>query len=145
STKAVFSNQFGADQQFGIVAVARYEQRSRNSIKRWVESNYYYNDAGKYLTDGTTEPSEATGWNGLRAPGNFSTGTYTNYITNFGGSAKLEWKPSNEPFYASLLLYSYRFYENSTMNKTDLYSNAKFPIRDQTEDSGTTQINSIYI
>ena len=145
SAKAVFSNQFGADQQFGIVAVARYEQRSRNSIKRWVESNYYYNDAGKYLTDGTTEPSEASGWNGLRAPGNFSTGTYTNYITNFGGSAKLEWKPSDEPFYASLLLYSYRFYENSTMNKTDLYSNAKFPIRDQTEDSGTTQINSIYI
>ncbi|MBN6150851.1 TonB-dependent receptor [Xanthomonas sp. AmX2] len=145
SAKAVFSNQFGADQQFGIVAVARYEQRSRNSVKRWVESNYYFDDAGKYLTDGSTEPSEAAGWNGLRAPGNFSTGTYTNYITNFGGSAKLEWKPSDEPFYASLLLYSYRFYENSTMNKTDLYSNAKFPIRNQTEDSGTTQINSIYI
>ena len=30
------------------------------------------------------------------------------------------------------------------MNKTDLYGNAKFPIRNQTEDSGT-QINSIYI
>ncbi len=71
----------------------RYEQRSRNSVKRWVESNYYYNDAGKYLTDGTTGPDEAKGWNGLRAPGNFSTGTYTNFITNFGGSAKLEWKP----------------------------------------------------
>ncbi|MBA0265098.1 TonB-dependent receptor [Stenotrophomonas maltophilia] len=145
SAKMVFSNQFGADQEFGIVAVARYEQRSRNSVKRWVESNYYYNDAGKYLTDGTTGPDEAKGWNGLRAPGNFSTGTYTNFITNFGGSAKLEWKPSDDPFYASLLLYSYRFYENSTMNKTDLYGNAKFPIRNQTEDSGTTQINSIYI
>lgn len=52
---------------------------------------------------------------------------------------------SDDPFYASLLLYSYRFYENSTMNKTDLYGNAKFPVRNQTEDSGTTQINSIYI
>ncbi|MFB3129422.1 MAG: TonB-dependent receptor plug domain-containing protein, partial [Lysobacteraceae bacterium] len=145
SAKMVFSNQFGVDQEFGIVAVARYEQRSRNSVKRWVESNYYYNDAGKYLTDGTTGPDQAKGWNGLRAPGNFSTGTYTNFITNFGGSAKLEWKPSDDPFYASLLLYSYRFYENSTMNKTDLYGNAKFPVRNQTEDSGTTQINSIYI
>lgn len=145
SAKMVFSDQFGADDQFGIVAVARYEQRSRNSIKRWVESNYYFNDAGKYLTDGSTDPSALTGWNGLRAPGNFSTGTYTNFITNFGGSAKLEWKPADDPFYASLLLYSYRFYENSTMNKTDLYSNAKFPIRNQTADGGTTQINSIYI
>lgn len=145
SAKLVFSDQFGADDQFGIVAVARYEQRSRNSTKRWVESNYYFNDAGKYLTDGSTDPTELKGWNGLRAPGNFSTGTYTNFITNFGGSAKLEWKPSQDPFYASLLLYSYRFYENSTMNKTDLYSNAKFPIRDQTAEGGTTQINSIYI
>ncbi|MBB5877890.1 TonB-dependent receptor [Xanthomonas sp. 3498] len=145
SAKAVFSNQFGADQEFGVVAVARYEQRSRNSIKRWVESNYYFDAAGKYLTDGTTDPEAAAGWNGLRAPGNFSTGTYTNYITNFGGSAKLEWKPSQDPFYASLLLYSYRFYENSTMNKTDLYSNPKFPIRNASEDGGTTQINSIYI
>ncbi len=57
SAKMVFSNQFGVDQEFGIVAVARYEQRSRNSVKRWVESNYYYNDAGKYLTDGTTGPT----------------------------------------------------------------------------------------
>ena len=93
SAKMVFSNQFGADQEFGIVAVARYEQRSRNSVKRWVESNYYYNDAGKYLTDGTTGPDEAKGWNGLRAPGNFSTGTYTNFITNFGGSASLSGSP----------------------------------------------------
>lgn len=145
SAKAVFSNQFGADQEFGIVAVARYEQRSRNSVKRWVESNYYFDEAGKYLSAGAVAPTDMAGWNGLRAPGNFSTGTYTNYITNFGGSAKLEWKPSDDPFYASLLLYSYRFYENSTMNKTDLYSNAKFPIRDQSEDGGTTQINSIYI
>ena len=35
SAKMVFSNQFGADQELGIVAVARYEQRSRNSVKRW--------------------------------------------------------------------------------------------------------------
>jgi len=145
SAKLVFSDRFGADDQFGIVAVARYEQRSRNSIKRWVESNYYFDDNGKYLTDGSTAPTDLAGWNGLRAPGNFSTGTYTNYITNFGGSVKLEWKPSDAPFYASLLMYGYRFYENSTMNKTDLYSNAKFALRDQTEDSGTTQINSIYI
>lgn len=145
SAKGVYSNQFGADDQFGVVAVARYEQRSRNSIKRWVETNYYFDDNGKYLTDGSTDPGTLAGWNGLRAPGNFSTGTYTNYITTFGGSAKLEWRPSEDPFYASLLLYSYRFYENSTMNKTDLYSNAKFPLRGQTGDSGTTQINSIYI
>ncbi len=145
SAKLVFSDRFGADEQFGIVAVARYQQRSRNSIKRWVESNYYFDDAGNYLTDGSSAPTDYANWNGLRAPGNFSTGTYTNYITSFGGSVKLEWKPADEPFYASLLLYSYRFYENSTMNKTDLYSNAKFDIQDQTAGGGATRINSLYV
>ncbi|MFT4198531.1 MAG: TonB-dependent receptor [Pseudoxanthomonas sp.] len=144
SAKVVYSDQFGADKQFGIVAVAHYQQRSRNSVKRWVESNYFYDEDGNYLTDGDTPPTDYADWNGLRAPGNYSTGTYTNYITNFGGSVKLEWKPADEPFYASLLMYSYRFYENSTMNKTDLYSNAKFDISDQTDEGGTEQINSIY-
>lgn len=145
SAKVVFSDQFGADKEFGVVAVGRYQQRSRNSVKRWVESNYYHDDDGNYLTSGNPAPTDYADWNGLRAPGNHSTGTYTNYITNFGGSVKLEWKPANDPFYASLLMYSYRFYENSTMNKTDLYGNARFDIRDQTGDSGTTQINSIYV
>ncbi len=145
SAKLVFSDTFGADDQFGIVAVGRYQQRSRNSVKRWVESNYFFDAAGNYLTDGSTGPDTLPGWNGLRAPGNFSTGTYTNYITNFGGSLKLEWRPVDAPYLASLLMYGYRFYENSTMNKTDLYSNAKFDIQDQTADGGTTQINSIYI
>lgn len=143
--KLVFSDRFGADEQFGLVAVGRYQQRSRNSVKRWVESNYYVDDAGQFLTDGDPEPSASAGWNGLRAPGNFSTGTYTNFITNFGGSVKLEWRPEDRPFSAALLMYGYRFYENSTMNKTDLYSNAKFDLQNQTADSGTSQINSLYV
>lgn len=145
SVKMVFFNQFGVDQEFGIVVVVCYEQCLCNSVKCWVELNYYYNDVGKYFIDGIMGLDEVKGWNGLCVFGNFSIGIYINFIINFGGFVKFEWKFLDDLFYVLLLLYLYWFYENLMMNKMDLYGNVRFLICNQIEDSGIIQINSIYI
>lgn len=135
--KGVVSSRFGADGQFGIVVTGEYQDRVRNSSKYWQATKYYFSDAGKKLAS-----PEDPNWNGLIVPYDQQYASYTNQLRSYGGSAKLEWASPDERFYASILGFGRRRYEDSTMNKQDYYT--KNSIFDQTEAGGRQQINSIY-
>lgn len=135
--KGVVSDRFGPDRQFGIILTGEYQNRIRNSSKYWQGTKYYFNNAGKLLS-GPDDPS----WNGLTVPYDQQYASYTNQLRSYGGSAKLEWRSSDDQFYVSLLGFARRRYEISTMNKQDLYT--KSAVYDQTEDGGRQQINSVY-
>lgn len=135
--KGVISDRFGAGRQFGIILTGEYQNRIRNSSKYWQGTKYYFNNVGKMLS-GPDDPS----WNGEVVPYDQQYASYTNQLRSYGGSAKLEWRSSDDQFYASLLGFARRRYEISTMNKQDLYT--KSAIYDQTEAGGRQQINSVY-
>jgi hypothetical protein len=127
SAKMVFSNQFGVDQEVrhrcgGTLRAAFAQQRQAlGGVELLLQRRW------QYLTDGTTgrtRPRAGTGC--VRLATSALAPIPTSSPTSVAPPS-LSGKPSDDPFYASLLLYSYRFYENSTMNKTDLYGNAKFP------------------
>lgn len=132
--KANFSHLFGPDEQFGIVMSGRYEDRVRNSAKRWQDNKQFYDNEGNFLSS----PDPEKGWNGLTAPGNHGYGSYTNILKSYGGSAKLEWKPADDNLYASLLGYAYTRRESSTMNSN--YVDADRWIENQTEEGGHQRI-----
>lgn len=138
SAKGVVSTRFGEAGQFGIVLTGEYQKRIRNGAKYWQGTKYYFSDAGKKQSGPDSED-----WNGLIVPYDQQYASYTNTLRTYGGSAKLEWHSTDNRFYASILGFGRRRYEDSTMNKQDYYT--KSAIYDQTEDGGTQQINSIYL
>lgn len=136
--KGVVSDRFGPGGQFGIIVTGEYQDRIRNSGKYWQETKYFFSAAGKKLA-GPSDPA----WNGLVVPYDQQYASYTNTLRSYGGSAKLEWQSPDDRFYASILGFGRRRYEDSTMNKQDFYT--KSAIYDQTPDGGRQQLNSIYV
>jgi hypothetical protein len=85
------------------------------------------------MLSGPDDPS----WNGLTVPYDQQYASYTNQLRSYGGSAKLEWRSSDDQFYVSLLGFARRRYEISTMNKQDLYT--KSAVYDQTGTAGASR------
>lgn len=136
--KTVFANRFGADGQFGLVFSGRYQDRVRNAAKRWTDQKNYFDQDGLRING----PDEEQGWNGMVASNNHSYAAYSNFITNKGASAKLEWTPSL-PLYGSVLAYSYQREETSNFNANDINLRNEY-VLEQTPDSGRAQVYSLY-
>lgn len=135
--KTAFSRRFGADEQFGLVFTARYQDRVRNSSKIWHDQRSFFDDEGRAIA----APDPELGWDGRNALPRFSYGDYSNVITNKGASAKFEWRP--RPEVTSFLMgYLYNRRESSTMNASDVQGDAN-AITDRTEDTGTVRVNYI--
>lgn len=135
--KANFSHLFGPDEQFGVVLSGRYEDRVRNAAKRWQDNKRFFDAEGNNIP----QPDHALGWNGWASPGNHGYGSYTNILKSYGGSAKLEWRPTDDSLYASLLGYSYTRRESSTMNSN--YVDAAAWVENQTEEGGRQRITNL--
>lgn len=115
--KAVFSDRFGKNKEFGIMTSFRYQKRTRNTSKTWQEDSYnYYDTKGKIL-----KPNASTtpGWNGMTAPRYVDGGSYSNDLNTLGGAARLEWRPKNTGLSASVMGYAYQRWENSFMEHNE--------------------------
>ncbi len=129
----LWSPRFGANKEFGLVVSANYNQRPRTQSNSAITNRLYFNDAG----DPTTPESDD--WNGFAAPNNFATLNYTNKFRNYGGTARLEYKP-NDRLYTNLLGYAYFSDEQETRNRNRVFRLDR--IMDQTDTTGSLRVRS---
>ena len=123
--KGLWTHRFGAEERFGLVLAGAYQVRSYDDVKRNPNGRTYYTAAGA-----STTPDQAN-WNGFDpAPQALVDYEFTSYIKTYGGSATLEFKPTDR-LYSSLLAYDYRQTEDQTNNV--------FTLRAFTGLSGQTQ------
>lgn len=140
--KSNISYRFGKDKQFGIIISSRYQERVTNQTGS--SSGFQYLDkSGKALDTSTVDPMTNKNWNGRMTPSSYSNSDYANSVTTLGGSGKLEWRPVGTNIKASLLGWTYRRSENS-MGDMNVY-NLKNTVQNQTDNSGTVQVNSLYV
>ncbi|TWD60060.1 TonB-dependent receptor [Zymomonas mobilis] len=143
--KAVLSDRFGAEKQFGIMVSFRYQSRPRNASKQWTDDDNFYDTAGKAVLDnnGNSVPDRSLGWDGKVRPGGIGYGNYSNTITNIGGAGRLEWHPTASHWSASVFGYSYARWERSIMNHTEAYFNQSY-LADRGNGIEREKVNSIY-
>lgn len=133
--KQLWSQRFGANDQFGVVVSSVYQQRTYDETKRNPNARTYYTSTGASTTPISPD------WNGYDpAPQAFVSNDFTNFVENYGGSALLEFSPSS-PWYSSLLLYDYRQGEDQTLNFPTLRGFTN--ITGQTQSTGTLQIPDV--
>ena len=135
---AKYSTTFGGADQFGLTVSARRQEFQTSQNKLFQSSQYFYDTDGNYISG----PNVA-GWNGLTAPYNFAYYADNRWIKSYGGSAKLEWWPTDSPFRASLMVYGYGMTERRTENGYEFTSEKS--IHDQTPTSGTYDIASLNV
>ncbi|AAW61093.1 TonB-dependent receptor [Gluconobacter oxydans] len=135
--KAVISDRFGKNKEFGIIISSRYQDRVTNQTGS-VSDFQYYDTSGT----ATSEPTSPK-WNHKLAPTNYTTSEYANSVTTLGGSGKLEWRPINTGITASILGWTYRRQENQVGDLNNYNFNSNY-IANQTATSGTQNIYSIY-
>ncbi|MFT8795235.1 MAG: TonB-dependent receptor [Acetobacter orientalis] len=139
--KSNISYRFGKEKQFGIVISSRYQDRVTNQTGS--STGFQYLDkSGKALST-TTDPTTNPNWNGRMTPSSYSNSEYANMVTTLGGSGKLEWRPVGTNIKASILGWTYRRSEN-VMGDMNVY-NLKNTVQNQTDNSGTIQVNSLYV
>ncbi|MDN7351867.1 TonB-dependent receptor [Acetobacter senegalensis] len=143
--KAVLSDRFGSERQFGAMISFRYQSRPRNASKQWTDDDNFYTASGKPVLDssGNSVPDRSLGWDGKVRPGGIGYGNYSNTITNIGGAGRLEWRPTASHWSASLFGYSYARWERSIMNHTEAYFNQN-SLADMGNGIEREQVNSIY-
>lgn len=133
SVSAVWAPRFGADKEFGIALTGFYEVRPRTQSNDAITNRLYYTDAGVATTP------EADNWNGIAVPDSFVSHNYTNKFTKYGGTARLEYQPSDR-FYTSLFGFAYFSNEQETRNTNRVYGLDQ-PL-DTTETSGTVRVKN---
>ena len=111
----IASKRFGSQDQFGVTASGFWSRRPRTQTNWAVTNRTYYTSALA-----TTTP-EAADWGGLTGPTQFTSHNYTNLFTKFGGTARLEYKPSSR-LYASLFAFAYYSDEEETRNTNQVLS-----------------------
>ncbi|MBB2179906.1 TonB-dependent receptor [Gluconacetobacter tumulicola] len=134
--KGIVSDQFGKDNEFGIVLSGRYQYRVRNSSKTFGYSQYY-NTAGQAINS-----PALPGWNGLLTPSRFQSADYSDAITNVGGSGRFEWRPTRSNLQASVMGWAYRRGEGNTGSYDTMYTNS---VTHQTGAGGREKIGSVYL
>lgn len=110
---ATLARRFGSSGQFGVVAIAGFQQKQRDQSKPATPSRLYFD------ADGESVPYGDPDWTGAVAPDGFVVHSLTNRLRNAGGSLRLEYRPSNR-LYASLLAYGYTQDESETRNTNNL-------------------------
>lgn len=134
-----YSTTFGSDEQFGLTVSARNQDFQTSQNKLFQSSQQFFDTRGNYISG----PLEAQDWNGLSAPNNFAYYADNRWIRTYGGSAKLEWRPVDSPFRASLLMYNYGMEERRTENGYEFLTERT--VYDQTPVSGTKDIASLNV
>ncbi|RYE72636.1 MAG: TonB-dependent receptor [Oxalobacteraceae bacterium] len=133
SLSAIFAPRFGADESWGMVISGMYEVRPRTQSNDAITNRLYFTEAGV-----ATNP-EADNWNGFGAPNSFVSHNYTNLFTKYGGTARLEYHPS-ENFQSSLFGFAYFSDEQETRNTNRVYNLDQ--VQDQTENTGTMRVRA---
>jgi iron complex outermembrane receptor protein len=133
-----YSTTFGSADQFGLTVSARRQEFQTSQNKLFQSSQYFYDTNGNNISG----PNVA-GWNGMSAPYNFAYYADNRWIKSYGGSAKLEWWPTDSPLRASVMVYSYGMEERRTENGYEFTSERS--IHDQTPTSGTYDIASLNV
>lgn len=130
--KGLWTHRFGAEEKIGLVLSGTYQVRSYDDVKRNPNGRTYYTATGA-----STTPNKAD-WNGFDpAPQALVDYEFTSYIKTYGGSATLEFKPTDR-LYSSLLAYDYRQTEDQTNNVFTLRAFAN--LSGQTQHGGTLKI-----
>lgn len=133
SLSAIWSPRFGADDNWGLVVTGMYEVRPRTQSNNAIANRLYFNDAGEQTTPLSDD------WNGFAAPNSFVSHNYTNKFTKFGGTARLEYKPSDR-FHSSLFGFAYFSDEQETRNTNRVYRLDQ--AQEQTENTGTMRVRN---
>lgn len=133
SLSAIWAPRFGADDSWGLVVTGMYEVRPRTQSNNAVTNRLYFNDAGAQTTPLSDD------WNGFAAPNSFVAHNYTNKFTKYGGTARLEYKPSDR-FHSSLFGFAYFSDEQETRNTNRVYRLDQ--AQDQTENTGTMRVRN---
>lgn len=133
SADFMWAPRFGDNEEFGVVLTGFYSTRPRTQSNLAVTNRIYYNNEG-----GTTTP-ESDDWNGFAAPNSFVSHNYTNRFDKIGGTANLEFKPS-EYFSTNIFAYGYFTDEEETRNTNRLLRLNQH--EDLSEYAGTAQVRS---
>lgn len=119
---ATYVGRFGADERFGIVFTAQFNQDSRDESKNVQASEAFYSASGvsvpPLLNDGSVNPA----WNGLAVPREVRSFDYTNRVRNYGGNLKLEYKLDG--IHASLLGFYYADRQEETRKMMQVFGMA---------------------
>lgn len=111
----IASTRFGPDDAFGVTVSGSWQRRPRTQTNFATVGRLYFNAAGAATTP------ESADWTGAAAPSQFTVHNYTNVFDKFGGTARLEYKPSDR-LYASLFGFAYYSDEQETRNTNRLFS-----------------------
>lgn len=133
---AKYSTTFGSNNEWGLSMSALEQEYNADQNKLFQTSQNFYNTAGQAISG----PNVA-GWNGFNSPGTIAYYADNRRIKTFGGSAKLEWWPSNGPFRASLMAYGYGQDERRTENGYQ-FNTAK-GVTGQTSTAGAVKVSSL--
>jgi TonB-dependent receptor len=133
---AKYSTTFGSNNEWGLSLSGLKQSYNADQNKLFQTTQNFYNTAGQSISG----PNVA-GWNGLSAPSNIAYYADNRRVKTYGGSAKLEWWPSNGPLRASLMAYGYGQDERRTENGYQF--NAAKGVSGQTPTSGTGKIASM--
>lgn len=133
SLNAMWAPRFGSDKQFGVAITGFYEVRPRTQSNDAIANRLYYTAAGAATTP------EDSNWNGVAVPDSFVSHNYTNKFTKYGGTARLEYRPSDR-FYTSLFGFAYFSNEQETRNTNRVY-NLDQP-QNTTASTGTVRVRN---
>lgn len=107
----LYVNRFGRDGRFGIVLSGVYRQRDYSYTKTNPNGRIYYTTTGK------TAAANLTDWDGLHPfPSIYRPMDYTKYSEMYGGSAKFEYRISDD-WSVSLLGFKYKKFEDQDLNQ----------------------------
>ncbi len=116
---ARYITRFGSDQQFGLVASARFARTPRHfDINLESASKNYYNMAGKKIA----APDPDLDWNGLAFPiTNPCYCSYNDVLDSYGGALKLEYRSSDDALQISIMGYNYATTQDYNANANYIY------------------------
>ncbi|RYG17661.1 TonB-dependent receptor, partial [bacterium] len=129
----MFSRRFGAEDQFGLTGSLNWQSRPRTQTNFATVDRLYFNSAGVATTP------ESADWTGATTPSQFTTHNYTNKFTNWGGTGRFEYKPTDR-LYASLFAFAYFSDEQETRNTNRLFSFDQ--PQNLTETTGSVRVKS---
>lgn len=133
SLNVMWTDRFGPDETVGLALSAIYEDRPRTQSNDAVTNRLYYTAAGAATTP------EAANWNGYGAPNSFLSHLYTNRFMKYGGTARLEYRPS-DTFSTGLFGFLFISDEQETRNTNRLFQLDQ--PRDLGDETGSMRVRS---
>lgn len=129
-----YATQFGEDEQWGLVLTANYYKRdSAIPQNEWGSSRYFYDKNGSDAGQPNDPPYPGTGY---AVPGERRAFYYHNDRSRYGGTAKIQFKPSDKQEYFVRAFWNRA--DDDEARQTDLLRHSgKGQLSKQTANSGT--------